>query len=119
MKYYLKKTQAFYYDGHGTPDNGEILKEVVEDYENSGITEDGIYIFADDYFNYLGRMGSEIDVDDTPEVDYFLIPDDYEDVMEYYAEDGYNCIRDTYEFKEISILQADEYSDIINDYNKL
>ena len=53
MKYYLKITTTWFYDSHGSPDEGGIIKEVGTEFDYQGITIDGEYIYSEQYCNYL------------------------------------------------------------------
>lgn len=117
MKYYLKIATTYFYDPHGTPDEGGIEKSVLTEDDLSGVTIDGEYIDNQAYNNYLYYKNKENE--EVNEFDYFLTPDDYEEIMEFSGEDGYNCEEITYTFKEITKEQYLDYLEIIDKYNNI
>lgn len=123
MKYYLIKETTWFYDPHGTPDFGGETKEVTEDYEESGITINGTYISRGSYGCYLDNKNYNSDgedfADDDSDFEYYLKPDDYDDVMELSGQDGYNCEETDFTIKEISEEQYNRYKEIINEYYKI
>lgn len=116
MKYYLLTTREYFYDGHGTPEEGATCKTVTNSEKYQCIKEDGIYIEGCDYENYLDSLG-ETGYPDPNEFE--LMPEDYNEVVELGSEDGYNCTMIEYEFKEITYTQFLEYAEIINKYDEL
>ena len=118
MKYYLLTTREYFYDGHGTPELGATCKMVTNSEEYQCIKEDGVYIEGDYYKNYLNSL-EEAGYPDPDPNEFELIPEDYNEVIELSAEDGYNCTMIEYEFKEINYTQFLEYVEIINKYDEL
>ena len=118
MKYYLRIATTYFYDPHGTPDEGGIQKSVLTEDDLPGVTIDGEYINSEAYNNYLYCKGDEENEEDD-DFDYFLTPDDYEKIMEFSGEDGYNCEETTYTFKEITQEQYLDYLEIIDKYNNI
>lgn len=119
MKYYLVELDIYFYDLHGTANHGGFLKTVMTEDLASGVTEDGTYITTDSYQTYLNcKSGNEI-TDEVEEVDFFLQPEDWEDVVQPAAMDGYNYLEEVFTFKEISKKEYYRYAQIINDYNLL
>ena len=57
--------------------------------------------------------------DEVEEVDFFLQPEDWGDVVQPAAMEGYNYQEKVFSFKEISKEKYYRYAQIINDYNLL
>ena len=118
MKYYLKITTTVFYDPHGSADEGSIEKVVCSEYDCKGVTVDGTYIHILSYASYLENKGREEEIE-LLKGEYFLMPDDYEEVMEFCGQDGYNCEEPFYKFREISKDLYLDYLEIIGKYNDL
>lgn len=116
MKYYLLKETEYFYDGHGTPEQGAFTKSVVTSEEYPDVTQDGIYIEGDYYELYLSSLEKTAYPDPN---EFELCPEDFHEIMEFSAEDGYNCTVTEYDFKEITYEDFVKYSEIIGNYNRL
>lgn len=122
MKYYLVKESTYFYDAHGTPDSGGTSKYVMEADETSGITIDGTYIDYHSYSNYLDNKYYDSDQDeneDEYDFEFYLKPDDYNKIMDFYAQDSYNCEQTELDIKEITKEEYNRYEKIINEYDKI
>ena len=119
MKYFIKYVTQSFYDGHGTSDDVELYKEIIFGCEYTTLKNGVYYIDSDRYCQYLDRCTFDIDnnSDDYPE--FCAVPEDYAEVMDLYAEDGYNCTEEYYSFKEITKEEYEKYSKIIDEYNNL
>jgi len=93
QKYYLVHENTFFYDPHGTPDNGGSRTFVSKEKFYKDLKPGVCYEDDGNVFN--------------------------DEENEYYAEDGYNCEVTTFTFQIITEEQYKEYDKIINDYNKL
>lgn len=110
--YLVVYTETEFYDPHGTPDDGGSTKHL-DIVENGDWHEDGQYItYKDDN----DEKGSPF----VPGVEYNDEGVSREDDdREYYGEDGYNCEVTWTSIKIITKEQYDEYSKIIEAYEKI
>ena len=110
--YLVVYSETEFYDPHGSADDGGSSKslDIIEggDWENHG-----------EYISYENE-GSE---EETPFKEGIEYNDDgisrENDDTEYYGEDGYNCEVTWRTIKIITKEQYDEYSKIIEAYNKI
>lgn len=99
MKHYLLRTTTFFYDPHGTPDAGgtEFMITDSEDYPNIA-------------------MGVEYE-EDHDEGGLKRWDEDEEDG--HYAQDGYNCEVEVYQFKIIKEDDIPAIQETIENYSEL
>lgn len=112
--YVLVEVTTYFYDPHGTPDEGGTVK-YVDVIENGDWEEDG------QYFSY-----NDIDDDENPGTPY--VPgvsynddgiSENDDDREYYSEDGYNCEKNWTRIKIITKEEYDKFKYIIDEYEKI
>lgn len=93
-KYYLLRYDTSFYDGHGCPDDGGTTFKVehTEKYNDWDLTK------------LYGEDGE-------------ILEDDYDE--DFSEQDGYNYYHTTFCIKEITKDEFDNYSKILEDYDKL
>jgi len=113
MKLLVIETEYFF-DGHGTPDEGNTSKF---------ITDQRIYDYIDTdkyYYSYEFRYFKNEQLDKMSEEEIVENVKDLEVKDEYlHEQDGYNCSASTYVIKKVSDEEAERIQNIINEYNKI
>jgi len=103
MKYYLKKYQQDFYDGHGSPDEGEKQYEVVHG-KNYDVLKEGAWY--EDNEEWDGE---------TPEEEF----QEFDEEKDRSAMDGYNSEEYSFGIKEITEEQAQDFKERISKYEEL
>ena len=94
MKYYLMQSYQYFWDPHGTPDDGGRTVDVITSKDL-----DGFEPKKGEFYDEDNELTNEDD--------------------ENYGEDGYNCETNEYKYEEITKEEYDKYSVIITEYNNL
>ena len=110
MKYFLIKEHQTFFDSRGSGDDGETRKFVTTD-ERYLLLGDSYY-FDNNIINYLEENMSEKDI-----IEY--LKDEASDEDNLAGQDGYNCEVYTFDIKEISESEYNEYQKVIDNYNKI
>ena len=103
MKYYLKKYQQEFYDAHGEPEDGETTYDVVHGKQFDALSEGEWY---EDNEGWDGE---------TPE-DEFQVFDEDKDRS---CQDGYHGTSWSFQIKEITEEQAQDFKERISKYEEL
>lgn len=106
MQNYLITQTNYFFDPHGTPDEGGTIK-FISNNPNWGKINQKLY-----YCN------EEIPEPDEQEIKEWM-KENGNNGDDLYGEDGYNCERVKYSVKIINKLNSKKYQKIIEDYNNL
>lgn len=112
MKYYLVIVTTDFFDPHGSPDEGGVVKFVTTNERYAQLNPEAYYSSWD--------VNTLVDKTDMPDEDFIKTIKESEYDPEYLqAEDGYNLQVQSYVVKEITEEQFKHFDYIINEYNKL
>jgi len=109
----LVTTIEEFYDGHGSPDTGQIIKEVVID------EDDGKYsqlVEGEEYAEGFLGPRSYFENNDDYDIDEY---DWYHNEDEMHEQDGYNCTRTWVTIKVITESEFNHYKLFIDGYNTI
>ena len=112
QKYLVVETQYFF-DGHGTPEEGSITKFISDDRHWKFVKKNKYYGSYEFQFIDYDEFESE------KELEEYIEQEIERDPNYMSAEDGYNCTACTYKIKKVTEEEAKEIETLIKKYEKL
>jgi len=112
MKYYLVIVTTDFFDPHGSPDEGGVVKFVTTNERYTQLNPNAYYIHWE-----VKALADKTDMSDEDFIETIKESEYDPDCLS--AEDGYNLEVQSYIVKEITEEQYKHFDYIINEYNKI